>query len=199
MVRIGPARLSKEVLMFTRSLVLALFGLMVATSTQAQDLAADYAAAFTAFTLPGSSPHDPDAAAAAIVALLPALQGDWVRGDLLAEDTADLDTGTLDHACDVVVDRLVITSPHGFDMQHTNAKGEVSLHIRYDYIGQHNFQRWYDENEWLTRLGIEPDRSGMGHIYLNQARGEVAMFVPGPTILVLDDARGMTEIYVRCP
>jgi hypothetical protein len=185
--------------MIKRSALPVMLSLMMATAPQAQDAAADYASAFAAFTLPGLDPHDPDSAATAIATLLPELQGKWVRGDLLTDDTAFLDTSTLGRACEVGFEQLVQVSPHGFDMQRTNAKGEIGLHFRYDYIGLHNFQRWYDETEWLTRLGIEPDRSGMGHIYLNQGRGAVALFLPAPSIMVMEDTRGMTEIYVRCP
>ena len=181
------------------SLPIALTCLSMALPAAAQDIAAEYAAAFAAFTLPGYAGRDPEAALAAIEASLPGLQGNWVRADLLSDDTAVLDPAMLANACARHYEQLVHSSPHGFEMRRTNRDGKVLLRVQYDFVGLNFFDRSYDEAEWLAYLGFDADQMAHASAYYGQPRGEVILFVPGPNTMVFQETRGLTEIYTRCP
>ena len=182
-----------------RRLLLSIALTLLTLPVQAQDMLADYSAAYSAFILPGSMALEPDTTLAAIEAILPLLQGDWVRGDRLSGDTSELNADRVADACGGMFERLVQTSPHGFDLQHIRGTGDVTLHVRHDYMGLNRFQRSFDEAEWLAFIGLDPDRPGIGGFYHTQPRGEVFLFVPNANVMVLLDSRGVTEIYVRCP
>ena len=174
-------------------------GLGLAPAARAQDAVLDYTAAFNSYYLPGAGMMDEDATHTAITAMLPRLQGDWVRGDLLSAGKPLLDRELVAQACARHFDRLVLTGPQGFEMQRSAGDGTVKLHIRYEYLGLQNFQRSYDEAEWLAFLGYDDERPVTGRVFHAQARGEVTLFVPAPGIMVLHSMRGIPEIYVRCP
>lgn len=178
--------------------LVAAVSLGLAPAALAQDAVLNYTAAFNSFYLPEAGLMDEDATHSAITAMLPHLQGDWVRGDILALGP-DLDRELLADACDRHFDRLVLTGPQGFEMQRSGGDGTVKLHTRYDYLGLQNFQRSYDEAEWLALLGFDDERPVMASMFRAQSRGEVTLFVPAPGIMVLHAMRGGPEIYVQCP
>ena len=178
--------------------LVAAMSLALAPSVQAQDAVLNYTAAFNSFYLPGAEPTDADATHTAITAMLPRLQGEWVRGDLLALGPL-LDREIVAEACYSLFNRLVLTGAQGFEMQLIGRDGTVRLHTRYEYLGLQNFQRSYDEAEWLARLGYDDGRPLAGRMFRDQARGEVTLFVPAPGIMVLHTMRDLPEIYVQCP
>jgi hypothetical protein len=113
-------------------------------------VAAAYGAAFDASTLVGADGRDLEESVAAIAAILPGLQGNWVRADILTKYTPVLKPEFLEVACEASPDRLVQTYPLGFEVQRLGREGDVKLHVRYGFVGQINFVRSYDEVKWLT-------------------------------------------------
>lgn len=178
-------------------LVLALGTLI--QPAQAQDISAEFARTYSLLTLPGSQGMNPDAAILAIEAVLPLLEGDWVRGDILSGDTGQVPADRISDACRRNSDRLVLRPPHGFEMKRIRSGEEPSLHVRYDYQGLNIFQRHFDESEWLTYLGFGEDRPAMSTMYLGQSRGEVFLFLPSPNVMFFQLSRGGAEFYLRCP
>ena len=106
--------------------LVAAMSLGLAPAAQAQDTVLNYTAAFNSFYLPGAEPTDADATLTAITAMLPRLQGEWVRGDIIAQGPL-LDRELLAEACDKLSERLVLTGAQGFEMQRIGRDGTVKL------------------------------------------------------------------------
>ncbi|EYD78040.1 hypothetical protein Rumeso_00377 [Rubellimicrobium mesophilum DSM 19309] len=183
----------------------ALLTLFLATApAMAQDLASQYAAAARAFTLPGApSLGQADLLAdAAVMALLPGLQGDWAPAGVLFTDPAGLDPAILRQACERTPSALVQTAPRSFELRRTSGRDgqAVTMAIRHDWIIGNTFDRSVDENEAMAYLGLDGlDEIRPGMLALPGLRGQVSLFNPSPDILVLVAPGGPPEILARCP
>ena len=102
-----------------RLAVLAL--LAVPAMAQEAPLAEASAAARRAFALPGLAADDapdPTAGEAAVVALLPKLEGTWLRGiDVVMPDPDGFDPGLLAQACANLGATLAVTGPRAFELR----------------------------------------------------------------------------------
>lgn len=176
-----------------------LLGLLAPPAT-AQDLAAQYAAAQGLFAASGIN-QDPGAAAEAMAALLPSLEGRWAEATVIAAGEADLPTDPMRIHCERGGRHLVQTSPHGFELRLAYGREGGVLVQRFDYAGYNTFLSSLDENAYLDRLGFGPDTDldPPISIVLSAAPGFVELFHPSPDVLVLLGERQPPQIWLRCP
>lgn len=174
--------------------VIALSG--SAPTAMAQNIGAEYAAAFQAFRFAGTDP-DLNEQARIIAATLPELEGKWIRADILAGEGPQFNASRIADYCDSIVYALRQTAPHGFVMGRTNREGDVVLNIRHDYLGGRLFQRSADENEVMASLGMDllPGTMFIATTYT----GRVMLYHPSQNILVMQRETWNAEIYARCP
>ena len=166
----------------------------------AQDIAAEYANAYRAFSVMPDGGVGVEAAAAAVVALLPTLEGEWVEAGILAGDTPFVDVDLIVRACERVRYNLVQTSQHGFTLNRLAGQTGESMAVRHDYRAMNIFQRSVAENDFLNLLGIDPlsDQAARA-LSVSDSYGRVYLFHPSANILVMQLENGTTEIYARCP
>ncbi len=168
------------------------------------DPAAQIAGALTAFLLPGAPGRSREELAgdAAILGLLPSLEGTWAPAHLLFSDPDIFSDDRLAQACDRVGIHLQRTAERSFVLlrkggSHRNAP---PLPIRHDWIGASGFDRSVAEADLVAHLGLG-DLAEVHPSLLAPPglRGEVAMFHPSPDILVFVAPGEPPEILVRCP
>ncbi len=189
-----------------RTLVAALALLAGPALAQGDDtVAAQFADAARAFTLPGSrSLASTDLASdQAVLATLPSLEGRWLPAHILVPDPTGLDEDLLARHCGrLAAITLERTSNRGFVLIREAEHDGVSraLRIRHDWMIGNTFDRSVEEAEAMAYLGLGPQEEfPTGMLALPSMRGYVAMFHPSPDILVFASQGGGPEILVRCP
>ena len=178
--------------------------LLTAAPAVAQDLAAQYAAAARAFTLPGAPSLsmgdllEEDA----VEALLPTVEGNWTPALTLFPDPANVDPELLAESCERIPSTLVQTAPHSFELRRSSERDgtAITMAIRHDWIVGNTFDRGVEEKEVSAFLGFDRlDDLSTGMMTLPGLRGQVVLFQPSPDILVFVSPGGPPEIFARCP
>lgn len=186
-----------------------LLGLLLLAAPARADLAADYAAAVRAFTLPGApvGSMDPALAETAWTALLPTLEGTWAPNlEILAQGPVLPDAGLLARHCEMQGARLKATGPRGFELRRPFGPADArdSYAERFDFLLGNTFQRSFDEAGYLRRLfpdGGEDARfaSARASALMTAPRGEAMLFHPAPDLLVIVQPGRPAEFWRRCP
>lgn len=168
------------------------------------DPQAQIADALAAFLLPGSPGRSREELAgdAAILALLPSLEGTWAPAHILFPDPDLFSDDRLAQACDRVGLRLERTAERSFVLlrQAGSNPDAPPLPIRHDWIGASGFDRSAAEADLVAHLGLaDLDEVHASLLTPPGLRGEVAMFHPSPDILVFVAPGEPPEILARCP
>lgn len=192
----------------------SLAALAVASGLAAQEMPAGspYADAAARFYLPGVVPgaFADWADEAAVVALLPTLEGTWLRGAQAVAGGAEPPApDLLARACDQVGATLARTSPRSFEVRVPIGDGADSYAERYDFVTGTTFLRSFDEAGYLRRLlgdaaatpeGLARLPEGLvGRTLAQAGRGEVMLFAPSPDLLVLVQMGRPPDLWMRCP
>jgi hypothetical protein len=175
--------------------------LVVTTPAGAQDLATQYAAAFQAFTVTGQSDRYFLQSGGVMANVLPTLAGRWQDVLTVSGYTASIDAVYIADICARESGGVIIASPGPNSFSVTKSSDENAFTVTYTH-NIRGFGNWFDasfETEALAAyLGKATDDPLLaGLIALNEL--PIAVFTPGPDVLVMLPAGGMVQIYTRCP
>ena len=79
-------------------------------------------------------------AAAAVMTLLPTLEGEWAPASILAGDDPVVDADLIAQSCERHRYELVQTSQHGFTFNRLATQMGEGMAVRHDYMGMNIFQ-----------------------------------------------------------